>query len=1805
MLLRLGVGAIGIILIVGMVFVLRSSPFANATTDPGLDSGNATVDRTSVPGQTILKYTTVGNSTFKVPAGVTDVRVMVIGSGGGGGTNGGGGGAGRMVTAPSVAVTPGVSQTITVGNGGSGAMSGSGQRGSDGAVSSIGSLAVAPGGGGGGSSIGGTNTGNGNNGGSGGGVGRDSGIGTNPALTPGLGNQTGTVPVGGTGLGNNGGSATCTGTVGWCGGSGGGGAGAAGGNSSGNSTQGANEVPGNGGNGSANDITGTSTTYAGGGGGGRHSTGTNSIGGSGGGGAGSTAAAVAGAGTPNTGSGGGGGGAGGNGGAGGSGIVVIRFTTQNLPDPGGISGVAMWYKADSAGNTNAQWNDVSGYGRHLTQSTSAQQPVLTANQINFNPAYVFNGTNSSFRMANQGIGGSDGMTAFFGAMSTRNDGGWRYFNEFGDDTPSIGISNGKPELYARTTSPISLTYSTDASGAPHVFAYVSPNANGQNRTVSVDDKMESQNVTTGTYTTNSGGQAGTSFGGTNGSSGTSWAGPIGEAIYFNRVLTDPERFRVFSYLAVKWGITRDQGPNNGSYVDSTGANMWFKDTTFPNRIAGIGRDDTSTLNQKQSKGSSEVTIGRGAIATDNASNSNTFANDRSFLMWGDNGADASQTTAVTGAYKRVNRIWKAVSTNTPGQVQIRVPKTLVDAAGDNGILYTSNSTTFDAGSARTTMTLNGANYEATVTLAAGTSYFTFGALAGSDIEFVSKTATDAGGTAITNYTPGQPIEYVLTVKNNGPDNAGLVTVTDTLPAGIVPTQATGGGWSPCNVAGQTVTCSRPSLNAGITAPAIVIDATIASSVTGQKVNTAQATVANDPDSSNNSASVTLDAAPVADLSIAKEDMTSGNPTAGTNYDYKFTVTNNGPSDIASYTITDTLPSDLTYVSSTPANACTGSSGQNVTCTGGALTKGQSASITITVHVDAGYGGGNLTNTATVAVPAGTTDLDLTNNSSTNNTNVDVSADLTISKTHTGNFVAGEENDFTIAVTNNGPSAAPINAITVTDTLPGNLVYVTGGSVDWSCSEAGGTVTCKNNVAIASLETKSFILTVEAESTARGTTTNTAEVSSTTPDPDLTNNSSTDSPNIIGEADLGVTKTHVGTAFTAGGTEQYTLTVTNAGPSADSPTYTVTDTLPAELTYVSASGDMSCTNTPNPQVVTCTGGEIAANGPAQSVTITVQVSASATGTINNSATVAVPAGTTDPNSANNTGNDSVSVEPNADLSLTKQHTGNLTAGTNESYDLTISNAGPSNVSSFTVTDTLDSNLTYVSAVGATCNATGQDVSCTGGAITSGNQTTVTITVHVESTATQGSTISNTATVTPPTGVNDPNMSNNSGSTTNTIDTSADLSITKTHTGNFEVGSNGAFTLDVANAGPSDASTATVTDVLPNGLTYVSAAGASCNSAGQTVTCEIGPSVSSGQSVPITLTVAVDPDVTATSLANTASVASATPDPDTSNNSDGDTVTIDPAEADLTATKTPQGALTAGAPVTYRFNITNNGPDNAGSVKIDDSLPGYLTYQNFASVSGSWNCSATGQDVTCTLGVLNNGDSAVVDVTVLVAQDAPTPAVNNATVSFNGTDTSSNTPSTSDPVSYSADLEADITHESKTYHSGDTVKYIYTVINHGPSAAEDVVLTDKLPEGLNFESIVASAPGADQSVVASVFDTLLMSESASAAPNTPFNCSVAGQDVACNANTLFVGTYIITMTAKIADNFTGNLASTLQISSSTPDPNLSNNTSIDTIQNVLLASGLAGTGQNLFIWSSMAVAMIAGSMVLVRLVRKRMV
>src|SRR5262249_13396424 len=240
--------------------------------------------------------------------------------------------------------------------------------------------------------------------------------------------------------------------------------------------------------------------------------------------------------------------------------------------------------------------------------------------------------------------------------------------------------------------------------------------------------------------------------------------------------------------------------------------------------------------------------------------------------------------------------------------------------------------------------------------------------------------------------------------------------------------------------------------------------------------------------------------------------------------------------------------------------------------------------------------------------------------------------------------------------------------------------------------------------------------------------------------------------------------------------------------------------------------------------------------------------------------------------NNTATDTDTLTPRADLAITKTD-GKASAvpGTTTTYTITVTNHGPSTVTDATVSDILPPGTTFVSATGPTTtfDAGASTVHSTLVTLAPGQSATFTVTIAIDPGLT--GLMTNTATVTPPVGVTDPDNTNNSATDTDVLTPQADLSIDKTDGKAGEVpGTSVTYTITVTNGGPSSVTGATVSDPLPAGTTFVSATGgATYDSLTNTVHFTTGTLAPTDTST-FELTLDIDPTATGT-LSNTASVA----------------------------------------------------------------------------------------------------------------------------------------------------------------------------------------------------------------------------------------------------------------------------------------------------------------------------------------------
>ncbi|WP_158685527.1 DUF7507 domain-containing protein [Microbacterium halophytorum] len=491
---------------------------------------------------------------------------------------------------------------------------------------------------------------------------------------------------------------------------------------------------------------------------------------------------------------------------------------------------------------------------------------------------------------------------------------------------------------------------------------------------------------------------------------------------------------------------------------------------------------------------------------------------------------------------------------------------------------------------------------------------------------------------------------------------------------------------------------------------------------------------------------------------------------------------------------------------------------------------------------------------------------------------------------------------------------------------------------------------------------------------------------------------------------------------------------------------------------------------------------------------------------------------------------------ADLAITKTlETSPLVAGEPVTYDLTVTNNGPQAAEDFTVYDPVPGVLSDVQAETASgsCVVT-SSVNCIGGALAPGDSAEITITGVLSPDAQAGSAVVNTAQVESAT--MDQDQSNNTSTASSTVTAVADVAVEKTFSPEQPTaGEDVVYTIAATNAGPSTATDVVITDPLDPATTFVSAesdAGA-CDFDGTAVSCPVGSLEPGGSAdVVVTATLAADADA---AVQNTATVATSASDSDATNNASS--TSFDPTiDADLAVTKSASvETATAGDTFTYTIDVTNNGPSAAQNAVLTDAVPDGLVVQGVAQPDGAV-CSFDEASARCDWAELPPGQTATVEVAVLVPEDAPAGSlVNTASVAApsDDADTTNNSDSSTVVVDQSADIGVEKTAMPNPGIPGTEQSFTITVTNHGPSTARGVTVADVIPSELQDAS-------ADEA------------------------CTLTGVIGACALGDLAAGdSASVTVTGTIAPDATGSISNTARATSGTPDPNGDNYQSTVTV------------------------------------------
>lgn len=811
---------------------------------------------------------------------------------------------------------------------------------------------------------------------------------------------------------------------------------------------------------------------------------------------------------------------------------------------------------------------------------------------------------------------------------------------------------------------------------------------------------------------------------------------------------------------------------------------------------------------------------------------------------------------------------------------------------------------------------------------------------------------------------GTAFNYVLKPSYTG-DNPTNPVVTDNVPANF-PIQGgsfASNGWA-CAVSGQTVSCTRAS---GGSAPGNNV--AIGDIVIPVKAQTAGSGVINqadisatqpDPNPANNIGQATLTVVvPTADLHARKTGPSPALASAGSHWSWTISLGNDGPAALSGQAImTDTLPAGITVHSYTSLNgwSCapaapftTTASNKTMTCTrdysaGSPLASGTRAPA-VSYDVSAATDGNYSNSMCVSSAASGGNTPPLDGNSANDCAGSDVgvqpsvdSANLQLFKSgNPASLFAGDELTYTLQIVNTGPKTSTNVVLSDTldnlinntdDPLTGGLksvVVSAGSSTGGTCSSTPGpnrrALSCSfASVPVCTKDSDCPVVTVVVRPGGDGgTRTNHADaVSSTTADPDYSDNGANASTTIVARADMTVTKTVTPSPAIAGQPLKYVITARNAGPSkADA--VSINDQLPLDLSFVSAvaSGGGSCPTKPAAGSTTSAGNRqlvcnwaTVGNGQQQTVTVTVRPDTATRGT---TLTNAVSVSTTTDESDTTNNNASVAVPvSNPQLDLLANVTDSpdpVAVGDQMTYTLLATNNGPSYAENVKLVDLLPpSKLSFVSVTGpagSTCTgpavgSIGGTVTCLVGTLAAGASTTVSIVMKGE---TKG-TVDNTLTVssTESDAGFDTRMANNVVTEPTTVRPKADVEMVSKIAAPGTVGLREAFVykIVVENHGPGVADGAELSDALPSGMllngvpTIVPGNAAdfpslgTCTGSGgaTSFTCALGDDVAANATATINVPVIITTAPTGASpgtLTNTASISTTSKDEVPGNNS----------------------------------------------------------------------------------------------------------------------------------------------------------------------------------------------------------------------------------------------------------------------------------------------------------------------------------
>lgn len=882
--------------------------------------------------------------------------------------------------------------------------------------------------------------------------------------------------------------------------------------------------------------------------------------------------------------------------------------------------------------------------------------------------------------------------------------------------------------------------------------------------------------------------------------------------------------------------------------------------------------------------------------------------------------------------------------------------------------------------------------------------------------------------------------WTLNITNNGPNNATEVLVRDVLPVGLVYINDTSGG----NYNPETGVLTIGDLAVG---QSIVIHILTIVNKTGEINNKANVTSNEyDTNMTNNEDNASIVVQPAIDLEVVKS-VNNSYPNYTEEIVWSIKVKNNGPDTAHDVNVVDVLPNTLIYMD------CDGNYDK---ITGkweiGTLESGDEITLHIRCKINAT---GLIENNATVS--GYERDYDLTNNFDSEIVIVDPSSDLAIIKSanaSSANF--GDLVKWTLTVTNNGPDNA--TGVYIVDLLPEGFIYMNSTLQRGEYEDGKITI---GDVAVG--ETLTFEIITRVNNT--GNFTNVANVTGREFDYNLSNNEDNESIFIYPACDLEVIKEVNETEPKYGQNIVWSIIVKNNGPDT-AHDIKVIDILPDSLVWID---DDSLGNYDHETGLW----EINELESGDFIELNVICMVNATGNTTNY--VNVTAREYDYNKTNNQDNETIEVESSADVAIEKS-----VNNTRPNYDelviwtLTITNNGPDKATDIYIEENLPEGLVLVNyAASKGIFDEGRWVMC---CLNKGEVQTLNLTCRVNKTG----NITNIVIITAK--EHDPNPENNEDNETINIPPSVDLELIKEVNNTYpDFGETIMWTITVTNYGPDNATGVVVEDILPTDIILLECNAGRGNYSDNKWT--IG-SLDVGCSEQLNITCIVN---AIGEITNYAEVTSNEYDWNEINNYDASYVEV-AAVVDLAIEKLVNNSRpNYGDLIEWTLIVTNNGPNDATGVIVNDVLPEGLAFVKASSdgyYDGVWD-----------IGYLDAGESIELVITCKVSKTGNIANSANVSGDENDPDLSNNYDEKTIEVPPASDLSITKVAAKYYYSIGDFIEYAINVMNRGPDKANNVKVKEVFDNSLSLRSFKASAGDFNKLTKTWDIDSLDIGESAS--------------------------------------------------------------------------------------------------------------